>query len=710
MPVTDRREPAVYVTIEDASYAAPAIEIGRTVYAVTVCDRGPHNRVLTFTSKAQFHKLMGKPDYRRTTLAHYLIDKALDYTNKVLVVRAMPEDSTLANAKICIPEDPENQSVAMSTIVSKANNGGEAKFLFEADSKIVSSFDSASYAAIYAYGIGTWIYLKGEAQETSYQIVGFNSSESKFILDRKFSGITSTSDGDSIRKYNPFIVDHSVDINTITDLSDTNPESDEFQTEGYNIADNSVVYQFVAKGTGSYYNKLKVMGTRNVQLEKMYTDEDGNVLYPYLFMDIGIYQMNDDGTKTLMEGPWQVSLTRKISTGSTIKDLSSGSILYIENVINENSLLLECIDGGAVSEKLIATGSITEEQAAKNRLQVMSLLSIEGLTISSDGNISVGNGTQLENGTDGTVNVGAQPLPMYNSSGNLESDREKLNGLIKQAYMGSMTSVDGSIEQLPECTYPWYEPDYIVTGGYPAEVQEGGRYLADYRQDCIHLGDTGGKKVNYSADIAARLDAVPWNVWTSALYVQYRKVYDMYTGERIWMTPVYHALERHLYCDGAYFIAEPVAGIEKGSIQESIQLAYKANHTERGDLMDKELNMVIVEPQGKYILTQFTTWKRLSVLKRLHVAKFVAYIRKVIPTLLKDILQRRATQYWIGQCNSRVSNFLNKFIESNVERYSILKDFNVNVAFDDVRSEINLYVSITPIRAIERINVYIAVH
>jgi len=47
------------------------------------------------------------------------------------------------------------------------------------------------------------------------------------------------------------------------------------------------------------------------------------------------------------------------------------------------------------------------------------------------------------------------------------------------------------------------------------------------------------------------------------LYVQYRKVFDPFTGEKIWMNPVYHALERHLYCDGAYFIAEPVAGIEK---------------------------------------------------------------------------------------------------------------------------------------------------
>ena len=111
------------------------------------------------------------------------------------------------------------------------------------------------------------------------------------------------------------------------------------------------------------------------------------------------------------------------------------------------------------------------------------------------------------------------------------------------------------------------------------------------------------------------------------------------------------------------------------------------------------------------LCTQLTTWKRLSVLKRAHVSKFVAYIRKVIPTLLKDVIQRKATTYWINQANFRVTEFLGQFVENpSLERYSILKTFDVSVEFDDVRSELNIYCNITPIRAIERINVYIIVH
>ena len=55
MPVNDRREPAVYVTIEDASYAAPTLETGRVGYIATICDRGEHNKVITLTNLQEFY-------------------------------------------------------------------------------------------------------------------------------------------------------------------------------------------------------------------------------------------------------------------------------------------------------------------------------------------------------------------------------------------------------------------------------------------------------------------------------------------------------------------------------------------------------------------------------------------------------------------------------------------------------------------------------
>jgi len=681
MPELDRREPAVYVTIQDVSYVARALEIGRIGYIVTMCDRGPHNRVVRVTSREEFYKLFGKPNYRRTALAHYLADKFLQYSSNLLIVRAMTDDAYLANTRIV----KSGKDIPI---------GATHKYTFSPDKREVIASDLAAYNAIV---IGSWIFAKDDNVDTAGHVVSKTNTIQvplRITLQFPYTGTINTET--SAKTCIPY--------RTVSSSSIKNEDSFIFPE-----TTSGIVYIFYAKGAGTYYNNIRIMGIRNVKLEKMYTNDRGNILYPYLFMDIGVYYLNTNGRYELLEGPWTVSLTQNTAYGSAIRDISSGEVLYISDVINKNSKFVGCKPSKGVND-LVATGSITETIATRRRYLVQ-----ECLLANPVGGTKVATMVDFENGTDGTVDSD-ETRPMYNSSNNLETDRTRLEGCVKLAYNGSLTSTDGSIEQLPECIYPWYQPDYIITGGYPANVQDAGRYLAAFRQDCIHFADTGGFIKSGGIDIDLREgketgeESVSWNDWTSALFVQYRRISDPFTGELIWMTPVYHAIERHLYCDGAYFIAEPVSGIEKGAITEPIELAYKANHELRGDLGDNELNCVIVEPQGKYIHTQYTTWKRLSVLKRLHVAKFVAYLRKIIPPLLKDILSRRATQYWIGQAQFRVANLLSKFLESSIERYSVLKSFNVAVTFDDVSSELNVIIDITPIRAIERINVFIIVH
>ncbi len=742
MPVTDRREPAVYVTIEDASYAAPALELGRVGYVATVCDHGEHNKILTITARDEFHKKLGKPNFRKTSQAHYLIDKFLQYSNKCLVVRVMPDDAHLSNSIIeestasvkIMKSDGVNEASftfisAVSTSIWQESHAYTAgaivtvsdilNFIYIAETtgttgssrpgwpispsvtvddgsvrwrcelnpyNIVTCTDSNSYDVV---SVGTWIFAEDDSPSNAAQVVSKTNVGGYYLtIDRNYDGTAPVGPPSLGYSCTPYY-----------QWSDTSISS----TADFNVLSSTVVWYFYAKGAGSYYNNITLKGVRNVQMEKMYTDDNGEVKYPYLFMDVGIYYVNDDNTESLLEGPWTVSLIRRTENGSIIRDITSGQVLYIEDVINQSSDYLGVISADGVNQLINAT------DAAERRLEVMLILSITGTTITSAGNIADG-GLVFLNGADGTVDT-ARTKQMYNSdTGYLETDNDYLMALVTQAYNGTLTSTDGSVEQIPECVYPWYDIDYVLTGGYPAAVQYGGRTLADIRQDCVHLADTGSLITNYQDDITARLESVDWNNWTSMLYVQYRRIFDTFTGEYLWINPVYHAIERHLYCDAVYFLAEPVAGIEKGAISEKIDLAYKGNHTQRGDLQDKNLNMVIVEPQGKYILTQLTTWKRLSVLQRGHVAKFVAYIRKEIPKFLKDILQRRATSYWIGQAQYRTSEFLSKFLESSVERYSVLKSFTVSVVFDDARNELNVYVDITPIRSIERINVFIIVH
>ena len=668
----DRREPAVYVDIEDASYVAPTLETGRLVFGVTVCERGPHNRLEQISSKPLFHKKYGQPNYKRTSNVHYQLDAALNRA-PILVCRVVPEDSTIANCQI------KEQST--STVVQHL-------YFFENSTQIVKSTNEDGLNAI---EIGDWIYAEHDGITVASQVIAKNidltdivNPRYELILAYPYEGtttteITSFASGCNLYKYVSYIVDSSVGIQDETYINDVDPQ---------------ITYTFYAIGAGTYYNNLVLRGIRNTEFEKMYTtnDKKSDVLYPYLFMDIALYEVKTDGSEQLLEGPWTVSLTPRTPKNDLIRDISSGRFLFIENVINEQSDYIKCKASNGV-EKLI-----TSPNATQRRMQVMSLFSYSEIISSSL--IGQNIGINFENGSYGPG--------LYDSGGNYNPSSE-LYGLIAQAYDGSLPSVDGSIAQLQEYVYAFVQPDYIVSGGYPHFVQERARFLAALRKDCHHLADTG-HKVKVEDDLTARLDEYDWNDWTSSLYPQFRKQFDMYTGNTIWMSPIYNMIEIQLKVDDDYFIAEPAAGIEKGAIPQSIELAYYANHTQRGDMMDKELNFTIREPDGQYFSTALTTWKRFSVLKNQNVAKFVSYIRKHIPPILKDILQRKGTSYWIEQARSRTFNFLNNFKENpSNERFSVLKTFTCDVNFNEERQEINVYARITPIRTIQRINVFIIV-
>lgn len=459
-----------------------------------------------------------------------------------------------------------------------------------------------------------------------------------------------------------------------------------------NELDVDTLWHFYVNGAGKYYNNIYIKGVRNSTYDRMYTDEDGNPEYPYAFMDIAIYRDNNDGTSTLLEGPWTVSLMDRTSKDVVIKDIYTGLQMYLPVVINRKSKIVRVVECRGVDQLTTMNVPVPYEPDTKKRMQIQDLIAGK-LADCPDG-------IRMKNGSDGN---------MFDSMGRINLTDE-LVGLLCQAYDGSLQSTDGSIERLLSVIYPWYLIDYIYCGGWGHNVNFSAKELADLRNDCLLLSDTGLYKESHDEDMEARQKYVPWNTWNAALYTNYRKIFDPFTSKSFYVSPIYHAIDRHLYTDDRYWIAEPVAGIEKGAIEEAIELAYGTNETQLADEIDAELNPVIIESDGTYILQQFTTWKRLSIMKRQHVVKFVQYCKKKIPGILKDILHRKATNYWIQQANSRVNTFMIPFVDSgDSNRYAAVSTFSVQCSFDDESSELTVLLTIKPLRSIEKITVNIIV-
>jgi len=771
--------PAVYVTIEDQSFALPNPSTGRYGLIVILTDRGPHNRVLEINSQTDFYLTFGRPNIDRTGQAHYMADKFLMYSNRLLVVRPVLMDSTV-----------ESENAALSNIFIKYNaETGSTEvynavdhdsFNFTQNSQYVivnavgyEQFDVNDY--IYAYVDQPWLVDDHGGRLQIYRRIiskQINEGVYQFTLDSVYPG--STSSDNFINRYYPgtrlitidpyFKFTHDLNIIEVTgadlfnsiSLKDwifpsdplyhggvsrqvvdkyvdlTIPNAPVFQlimdspflgasvTSGaykyflfevdgqanlrnpdggeptVDVTDPDNMFHIYAIGAGSYYNNLYFLGVRNIEYEKTYTtsDEAGSPIYLYAFMDLYVYQQNVDGNSTLLEGPWTVSLIRNTSNGEIVRDIYTGRELYIESVINFNSSYVHCVS--ALGSELL----LTHPNAELLRLSLMSLFSNEKVYRTE---VLGFNGIMLDKGDDGI---------QYDSRGKLNLYHPKIQGLVQRVFGTELISADGSIENLPNTLYPQFQIDYIISGGYHPTIQNAARELADRRQDCMVLADTGGYNINARQDVQARNVVCPWNTWNAMLYTQFQQIFDPFTGKQIWMSPVYHAIERHLFCDSFYWIAEPVAGIEKGAISAPIKLAYRPNIAQMEDLIEVGLNPVIVEPDGVYILTQFTTWKRLSIMRRGHAVKFIHFVRKNMPKLLKDILQRKMTAFWVNLATQRINAFLAKYVDGAngaSERYTAITSFNCQVTPDEVRSELNIMLTLHPIRAIEAINVHIIV-
>ena len=457
MAYLDRREPAVYVDIEDKSYTAETIETGRSVYSVILCDRGPSNQIVKVRSQAQFHDVFGTPNFLRTSQTHYQMDAALRYTSNGLVVRVVPDDAYWANA--VIKKSSGSEKVTARFVFTNKNDVTEEDldkarkvemYMLDSTSAVHGSEiygDSTDFEKeVTKVQIGCWIYAESDNASVAAQVVNMEKNEetgaTTLYLDREYEG--SSSDGAAYISSSPYEISSLADVNS----------------ENSFVDGGDVVYYFYAVGAGKFYNRICIRGTRNTDLEKYYLDENDQPRYKYLFMNVGIYELQDNGNMKLLEGPWVVSLAPRYpddgnnSANGQVIDPTTGNYIFIEDVINDNSNLVRCV--------ATTKDPVTDEPNAEfpcvtqlvddedKRLQVMLLLST--YTPVGTQNVALSTtGVRLSNGTDGAG--------QYNSSDNIQPSNELL-AKVALAYGGQLT--ENGIDELRETVYPVFQPDYIV--------------------------------------------------------------------------------------------------------------------------------------------------------------------------------------------------------------------------------------------------------
>jgi len=296
----------------------------------------------------------------------------------------------------------------------------------------------------------------------------------------------------------------------------------------------------------------------------------------------------------------------------------------------------------------------------------------------------------LKKGSDGSLK---------NSTGDLDTTTAKQ--ILSQGYLGTLTSkTDGSslVEDVLDTEFVYFT--VVFDCGYPSDVKTQISTLVQTRRDCVAILDNGDN-ANYNAAMSTRLNTHTFNNYFCALYESFNKVYDTWTGQDVWFSPVYHMSYLLPRNDNVAEIWWAVAGFNRAVIDSIKELRYNPRLGQRDQMYLKQLNPVVRFNQGYTVWGQLTTQAKASALQDLNIVRLVLYIKRALEQYCRFfIFELNDATTW-----SQVAGNINEFLEAIAQKRG-LYSYSVDVgatAYEIKTKTFHVNVTLEPTRVVEKI-------
>jgi hypothetical protein len=287
----------------------------------------------------------------------------------------------------------------------------------------------------------------------------------------------------------------------------------------------------------------------------------------------------------------------------------------------------------------------------------------------------------LKKGTDGDL---------LDATGSLDTVEATL--LLNQGYGGI---IDDSVLDTENIYF-----SMVFDCGYPADVKTSISTLCQTRRDCVGILDNGDN-ATVTAALAARNSTNTFNNYFVALYESYNKVYDTFTGQDVWFSPVYHMsyiLPRNDTVAEIWFAA---AGFQRAAIDTIKELRFNPRLGERDQLYLKQLNPIVKFNPGYVVWGQLTSQAKASALQDLNIVRMVLYIKRAFEDFCRFfIFEQNDTITW-----SQVASNLVEFLET-IRKKRGLYDYSIEVGATDYErrtKKFHVNVTLDPTRVVEQI-------
>jgi hypothetical protein len=287
----------------------------------------------------------------------------------------------------------------------------------------------------------------------------------------------------------------------------------------------------------------------------------------------------------------------------------------------------------------------------------------------------------IKKGTDGDL---------LQADGSLDTNEAVT--LLNQAYSGIIddTVLDN------ENTYF----SMVFDCGYPSDVKTAISTLCQTRRDCVGILDNGDNPT-VSLALSARNNTNTFNNYFVALYESYNKVFDSFTGQDVWFSPIYHMsyiLPRNDAVAELWFAA---AGFNRAAIDTIKELRYNPRLGERDQMYLKQLNPIVKFNPGYVVWGQLTSQAKASALQDLNIVRLILYIKRAFEDFCRFfIFEQNDEITW-----SLVATQLVEFLEV-IRKKRGLYNYTVDVGATDYErktKKFHVNVTLEPTRVVEQI-------
>jgi hypothetical protein len=448
---------------------------------------------------------------------------------------------------------------------------------------------------------------------------------------------------------------------------------DELRTTVDDTQDDDVLVIY-GVGRGEYYNNYKINLSRPANpLEQKTAGK-----YDKYILDI--YQKQKDLDPVTGSPQYQIISTFEVSFDSTRLD-NAGESMFIEDVINRYARYIRChankdkcaeaIDHYADFSTPFLVGENTEPIA-------------------------------IENGSSGTL---------FNTSG---IDPTVATTILGRAYVGQLEKPkvnydDTGYELLEEVLdLDNYYFTVVLDGGYPFDVKMQAVSLVQTRLDCMAFIDNGDN-TSYSMALNERTNGETSSINSRyvALYESYSKIFDIYTGRDIWVSPVYHMANIIPYTDNVSEIWYAPAGFNRATIASIKELRYSPRLAERDQFYLNQINPIVKFNVGYTVYGQLTTQRRPTALQDVNIVRLVLYIKRALEQFCKFyIFELNDQETWTA-----IQQEVNRFLK-NIQNRRGLYSYSVEVGaneYEQKSKQVHVNIMLQPTRVIEKIylNFYI---